>query len=477
MLTSIPTAWLPDLSKHDGPLYERIAAALEDDIRAGLLLPGTRLPTLKELARHVNVTAGTVSRAYELAQRRGLIEGEVGRGTFVLAVPAVASAEPTGVPAPTPSAFLTSSSSSGGAMDLSIIKPNLELQEPYLRAALFELSQATNLPDMLDYTPDGGLAIHREAGATWMRNLGFDANPEQTVLVAGAQHGLWVAINAMTRPGDLIFCEAQCYPGIAAAALLQGRRVIGVEMDEYGIRGDRLRELCMRERPSLLICVANLQNPTTAIMPIPRRIEIAEIAREFDFVLLDDDLYGFLLPERIPPLSNFAPERSIYITSLSKSVASSVRTGYLHCPPEWLPRMTAAVRASIWMVTPLSAQLATLLIHSGKAQEMAKLQRDEASERQILAKKLLRNYEYRSQPTAFHLWLTLPQHTSYGSNFANLARSHRLLIAGGDEFCIKRCNNAHRHIRIALMSGDRQSTAVALTKLAGLLDTDTSIWL
>ncbi|WP_313208069.1 PLP-dependent aminotransferase family protein [Stenotrophomonas maltophilia] len=362
-------------------------------------------------------------------------------------------------------------------MDLSIVKPNLELQEPYVRSALTELAQAANLPDMLDYTPDGGLTTHREAGATWMRSLGFDANPEQTVLVAGAQHGLWVAINAMTRPGDLILCEAQCYPGIAAAALRQGRRVIGVEMDEYGIRSDHLRELCTHERPSLLVCVASLQNPTTAIMPVSRRVEIAEIAREFDFALLDDDLYGFLLPEAVPPLSNFAPERSIYITSLSKSVASSVRTGYLHCPPEWLPRMTAAVRASIWMVSPLSAHLGTLLIQSDKAYEMARLQRDEAAERQVLASKLLRNFEYRSQPTAFHLWLKLPQHASHSSNFVNLARSHRLLIAGGDEFCMNRCEKAHRHIRIALMSGSRQGTAVALTKLAGLLDTDTSIWL
>src|SRR5687768_745949 len=77
------TIWIPDLSSHRGPRYLAIADALAIDIRSSRLSPGDRLPTHRELAYQLGVTVGTVTRAYGEAERRGLIGGEVGRGTFV----------------------------------------------------------------------------------------------------------------------------------------------------------------------------------------------------------------------------------------------------------------------------------------------------------------------------------------------------------------------------------------------------------
>jgi len=134
--------WAPDLKEYGGAIYERIAAALEGDIHAGRLTPGSRLPTLKELAARIGVTPGTVNRAYELAQRRGLVEGEVGRGTFVLRRAELSVNRPLN---PT-----IAQDSGNDIIDLSIVKPNLLLQEPYIRTALAELAQSSSLPDMLD---------------------------------------------------------------------------------------------------------------------------------------------------------------------------------------------------------------------------------------------------------------------------------------------------------------------------------------
>src|SRR5215472_18586915 len=77
------TSWLPDLSRRNGPRYRAIAEALAEDVREGRLADGARLPTHRDLAWKLRVTIGTVSRAYAEAERRGLIVGEVGRGTFV----------------------------------------------------------------------------------------------------------------------------------------------------------------------------------------------------------------------------------------------------------------------------------------------------------------------------------------------------------------------------------------------------------
>lgn len=462
--------WTPKLLDYPGPLYEKIAAALARDIGTGLLPPGTRLPTLKALAAALGVTPGTVNRAYELAQRQGLVEGAVGRGTFVRgqAPTPVAGTNERGARAADPDSDW---------IDLSIIKPNVRLQVGYASDALRELAHEPDLNGLLDYTPDGGLPRHREAGAAWMQGAGLAARAEQVVLTAGAQHGLWVAVNALTRPGDLVLCESLCYPGIASVVLGLGRRLKGIAVDDQGMTPDGLRTLCRDERPAMTICIATCQNPTAAVMSATRRQQIAGIAREFDFVLVDDDIYGFLTPAPLPPLASFAPERSLYLTSLSKAALPSLRLGYVHGPAEWLTRLAASVRTSIWMVSPLAAQLATTLISSGKAQELANAQRGEAAARQLIARELLGHHPCQALPASYHLWLRLPDHWRGSEQFVTLARSHRLMVAGGDSFAMNRDAEGRQHVRIALMGPTREQLRFALTKLAGLLNTPDTAWL
>ena len=462
--------WTPNLLDYEGPIYEKIAAALARDITSGVLPPGTRLPTLKALATALGVTPGTVNRAYEVAQRQGLVDGEVGRGTFVrgTAAPPGAAPTPPGLPAPDPA---------GDWIDMSIIKPNVHLQAAYARTALLALAEAPDLGGLLDYTPDGGLPRHREAGAQWIQTMGMPARAEQVALTAGAQHGLWVAVNALTRPGDLVVCESLCYPGLASVVLGLGRRLKGVATDDEGMTPDALRAQCRDERPAMTICIATCQNPTTTVMSVGRREQIAAIAREFDFILVDDDIYGFLAPEPLPPLASYAPERSLYLTSLSKAALPSLRLGYVHGPTEWLTRLAASVRTSIWMVSPLAAQLATTLISSGKARELASAQRSEAAARQLIARELLGHYAYRALPASYHLWLKLPTHWNSSEQFAALARSHKLIVAGGDSFAMNRDGEGRHHVRIALMGPTREQLRFALTKLAGLLSTPDTAWL
>ena len=78
------TNWLPDVSQGSGPLYVRLAERIEDGIASGTLPTGTKLPPQRDLAYDLGVTIGTIGRAYALVRERGLVSGEVGRGTFVL---------------------------------------------------------------------------------------------------------------------------------------------------------------------------------------------------------------------------------------------------------------------------------------------------------------------------------------------------------------------------------------------------------
>ncbi|ROM76102.1 GntR family transcriptional regulator [Pseudomonas brassicacearum] len=456
--------WVPQLSELNQPMYLSIADALARDISNGVLSAGDRLPTLRELASTLNVTPGTISRAYSEAHRRRLVQGEVGRGTYVL------NQKQPELPTSNSAASLNLGQSEW--LDLSIIKPSSETLEYWLRDALVGMAKSTDFARALDYAPDGGHPAHREAGAQWLRHSLPDAQWQQVVITAGAQHGLMVAMSALTNAGDLVLCEALCYPGIISLAHGLERRLRGVPMDDEGIIPEALREQCLREKPAMLVCVATCQNPTAAIMSQKRRAQIAALAEEFDFIILDDDIYGFLATDpSIKPLSAFAPDRSVYLTSLSKSVMPALRIGYLYSPPKLLSRLTSMVRSSVWMPSPLTAQLASNVITEGLDKKLVRIQRNEAAGRQAVAREILANVEFKAQPHAYHVWLTLPEPWT-SDEFTMLARANGVLVLSGTQFQAERSGST-RCVRLVLMSPTSQDELrFALTKLASLIDSD-----
>src|SRR5260370_10779139 len=171
------TSWLPDLSRFSGPRYRAIAEALAADIRDGRLTPGTRLPTHRDLAWRLHVTVGTVSRAYAEAERRGLIGGEVGRGTYVRE-PASARVLSFMRPQPERADFV----------DLSFNYPMVGEEAPAVAAVLTRLAASNDLDPLLHYCPSAGRRADREAGAAWIARSGLDAKPQRVIVTTSGPH-------------------------------------------------------------------------------------------------------------------------------------------------------------------------------------------------------------------------------------------------------------------------------------------------
>src|SRR6476646_7448147 len=165
------TNWLHDLDRFSGPRYRAIAEALTADIRDGPLPPGSRLPTHRDLAWRLHVTVGTVSRAYAEAERRGLIGGEVGRGTFVR--------EPAGGRVLN---FVRPEPERADFIDLSFNYPIVGDEAPALSAALTRLAGSNGLAALLHYSPSAGRQKDREAGAAWIARSGLRTAAENIVL-------------------------------------------------------------------------------------------------------------------------------------------------------------------------------------------------------------------------------------------------------------------------------------------------------
>ncbi len=457
------TIWLPELAEQR-PIYKAIVSAMSRDIAEGRLGPGERLPPQRELAYQLGVTVGTVTRAYTEAERQGLVVGEVGRGTFV---------KQSRRDAPFDTVRRRSSDlelvSREGFIDLSSNWPPEPPMAAEIGATIREVTSEGNLGQRLQYRFDliGG-RDQRQAIAGHLTAEGLDTRWQEMVLTNGAQHAIFMALLATTRPDDIVLCEELTFFAVKSAARSLSLRLRGVAMDEWGLLPDALDAACRATQAKALYCIPTLQNPTNRIMPIGRRREIAEICRRHDVMIIEDGIYSFLLDEPPCPFAQLAPEHSIYISSLSKSVAPSLRVGYMRAPERLLDALTLAMRSTTHCANSFAHDIGQRLIESGIAARSAKAMREEARYRQGVARRYFPDAERPTGGTPLHLWLELPSPWRSGS-FVHAAYRAGVGVADAEVFAIGREEVPHA-VRVCLAAAPtREDLQSALGRLAALV--------
>lgn len=434
------TRWTPAVDARDGTLYEAIVDALAADIRDGRLAPGDRLPTQRTLAAELDVALGTVTRAYTEARRRGLIEGAVGRGTFVR--------EPTG----RATQWALDAAPDRSVVDLGLLVPPPLGEERAAEVvdALGRGRDAEELESLLGYVPHGGLPAHRRAGAAWIGRTGLDASAEDVLVCASAQHAMVVALGVVARPGDVVLTEWLTSPGIRDLASWKQVRLHGLPMDDHGLLPSAFDAACRLGIGRVLYTMPVLHNPTTVSMPEERRREIAGIAREHGVAVVEDGVHGLLAGDGIPPLTAFAPQAGYYLTSLSKTIAPGLRVGYLRAPRAAIDRLEGALRATLWMASPLLADVAARWISDGTADAIVGERRAEARARQAAATARLGALRYRAAPSGFHGWLPVPP--EWGTaGFVEAARRAGVALNPAEVFVAGR-GHAPSRVRLCLGS-------------------------
>lgn len=452
--------WLPERIDGDAPMYLQVADALEKDITSGRLTPGERLPTHRELARRVGVNVMTITRAYAEAGRRGLVEGEVGRGTFVSDRQAASAAF---------ARFQTSEEFVDFHLSLPAIEPGI-LDLPKTMADIVK-----SIPEqgLLHHYQIAGLPSHREAGAAWMARTGIEVDVARVVLCGGAQHALSTVLTAVAAPGDGILTEELTYAGLKSLAAIFHLRLHGVGLDEEGVVPESLEEACKRTGARTLYLTPTLQNPTGVIMSRERRERIAEIAERLDLVLVEDDTAGLLAPDAPPPIATLVPDRTYYVTSLAKSVTAGLRVGYALAPKRpdsraVVDRLTARVAGIGWIVSPLMGEAASRLINEGRADAMVEWKRSEIDRRRGVFDEHFGVERSRSDRTSPHIWLPLPPPWR-SDDFVAEARQRGVAITGSEAFIVGRANAPHS-VRACVATPLRREQAIAgIERLADAL--------
>jgi DNA-binding transcriptional MocR family regulator len=436
------TIWVPDLSRHSGPRYQAIADAIAGAVAAGELAPGSRLPPQRDLAWKLGVTVGTVSRGYMLAEQRGLLSGEVGRGTFVREA-ASAGAE-----------LLPETDS--GLIDLTRNAAGSTEHADAVRAAMQTLAGRRGLQRLLHYMPSAGHPAHRATGARWIGRTGLGVTPEQVVMTGGAQQAIAIALGTLAAPGETVLCDSLTYCGLMEAARLFRLRLEGVEMDDGGLSPEALDRLAREKGARLVFAVPTIQNPTVITMDAARRRDIAAVARARDLTIIEDDVYGFLPSDRPPPLATLAPERTVYIASVSKCVAPGLRIGWLAGPPALTERFSDALHGLSLALPPLPAEILRLWVEDGTAARLTERLRADIAARQRLATEILAGLTLRGDPASFHVLLHLPEPWRR-EEYVSAARAQGVAVVPASTFAVGRVSAPHA-VRISLAAAPDLAT-------------------
>lgn len=383
-----PMSWKPRREQLTPPYYLSLATLLEEDIQSGRLAPHTQLPPQRELADWLDLNLSTITRAYQRCQQRGLTYATTGRGTFVAPRPETAAPEQTYI-------------------ELGNIHPFDGCNRAVVEGARYVLSKGY-AETLLDYGDPLGTPSQRATARDWLRGLGVEAAPEHIAVTSGAQNALVIALLTLFQPGDAVAADRYTLPGFVELARMLHLTVVPVDGDGFGMRPDALEEACVRQGVRGVYLMPTCQMPTTLMMNQTRRAELAQLAQRQNLWILEDDIYAFLAPQGLPPLVALAPEHTVHICSLSKSLSAGLRVAFLTYPAPWADAIVRGIY-NVNVKTPsFNTEVACTLIRSGVAQEIIREKMALARERNTIFDRWFPyQTEANEHPLSFCRWLPL----------------------------------------------------------------------
>lgn len=421
--------WKRRVSDETGPKYMRIARAIEASIADGSLGEGDQLPPQRELAAELDVTVGTVARAYQEVQDRGWVGGHVGRGTFVLG-----------------RGDLGGQRRPGATADLTLNQPvDLPVRER-VRAHLRDLAQRRDTVEHLLYRRAEDRR-HTEAATAWLERSTPGVQADEVLVTAGGQHGLLLALLALCEPGDTVLTERLTHPGLRAVAAQLRITLLGVDRDEEGVDPDDLAGRARASGARVACFTPVLQNPTGDTWSERRFEAIAALASELDLQVIEDDVYRNLVADAPAALYGRHPG-TVLVSSISKALTGGLRVGAVAAPEPVLGRMRTGVAASMVMVSPLNAELAARLVLDDPLDDMLNEHRARVRERHELVRATLPPEWVLSPAGGLHVWMRVPDRWTPVSLLDALRRAG-VLITAGDAFAVEG-GGGERAVRVSI---------------------------
>jgi DNA-binding transcriptional MocR family regulator len=431
------------------PIFRQVVREIQSLIRSGSLPEGFRLPPERRLADSLGVNRSTIFNAYRELKGLGLVDAHVGRGTAVLRAPAPI---PNAIGVPWRQLFRQSVARSHDPIiaDLlaltereDVISFSIGLPAPELLPLdtlgeyTAELIREVGAPLLL-HCPTEGHSPLRETLAQWVAARGIRARGSDVLVVSGSQQGLDLVARIFIDPGDVVVVEEPTYIGALQSFRVAGAKIIGIPVDEDGMRTDILASILERERPKLIYTLPTYQNPSGAVMSIERRRHLLELASRWHVPILEDDPYSELRYEGEPLPSIKALDENdlvLYQSTFSKALFPGLRIGYLVVPPVVLRQLALAKQGADLHANSFSQYLLERFVRDGHfATHIEKTKIAYRRRRDRMAAALQRDetigLEFAVPAGGFYIWCRLPDGVEQSALLANAAARGVVFLPG-----------------------------------------------
>lgn len=468
------------------PLYLQIAHAIIHEIERGRLAPGTFLPSTRELATLLAVNRKTVVLAYEDLIAQGWLASQGTRGTCVAeqlverAPVALPSRGDVGQVRPEyrfrmpPDRPLAMAGGTGLKLDEGAPDGRLFPPDVLARAYRGAVKRASR-DNLLQYRDPRGSPRLRAAVATMLRGeRGLAVEPDEICITRGSQNGIYLAARTLLRPGDAVVVEALTYEPAVAAFIDIGAQVVPVGIDDQGLLVDEVERACRRHRVRAIFLTPHHQFPTTVSLRPERRLRVLELARQFGFAVIEDDYDHEFHFESQPllPMASYAPDRVIYVGSLSKLLLPALRIGFIAAPRVVIDAVAHGVSLTDGMGNMLTEDAAADLMADGELRRHARrVTQVYAGRRRAFAAALHATVgsraRWRMPDGGLAFWLDFDDGEMLGRLERN-AGAAGVRIASSASFVTR--DDAPRGLRLGFASLTEPEAAAALRRLAAAAD-------
>ena len=460
------TIWSPERISSEGPKYKAVVSLIQNRIAEGSLEIGTKLPPVRDMAWQLQITPGTVARAYTILTDEGVLRAEVGRGTFV--------AEP--VTAERPLNLIEVDATphqTGGDTDIvNLFSPHLPNggQSSLIRQLLGEIAQDPP-SGIMHYPSRHSARAARQAFVGWLQGTPIGAfGEEDVVLTHGGQNAILLVFQTILKGRrPVIFVEELAYPGFRRAAELLRAEVVSIAMDSDGVIPEALAAAAERYPEGQIFCTSpEVHSPTCGFTPMARRDALVAVARRYDLQIMEDDCYRMGRAEG-EGYRQLAPERGWYISSLSKSITPALPVGCAIGPKGQAGALhRSAEHGFFGLATPIIDLVAALLVHPQLPQITA-ASRAGVEEYVKVAVNRLGAFDLRWRRDVPFLWMQLPQGWR-ASAFCQAADAVGVRVRAAEEFAARNAQAPHA-VRMAINAGvSLRSFDAAMERLRVVLD-------
>ena len=433
-------------------IYLQIRDRFNRLIKSGTLKTGDRLPSIRSLAKNIQVNKLTVIEAYSILEADGLIQARPGSGYFVNNISSIPTQTRSNF-SPIQEVIIPEKKSVSffdiyqlsvrvknqpGAIDFSSgfpISSGLKDLQRHARRAMKQVTET-----LFNYDFPQGQEVLRQQIAQMLIQLGLEASADNLIITNGSKQGLSLVMNHYLQPEDWIVTESPTYYGTLDIIENIGARIIGIPMQGSGMNLELLEQYLKSHRPKLIYTVSTLQNPTGITTTLQHRQKLLALAEQYGCSILEDNAYEGLNFEPVPPpiKSLDRSDSVIYTGTFSKTLMPGLRVGYLLATGKhYRPLLEQKLFHDLHVSTVSQAIVSEYLASGQYRHHLNHLRANNLSSRNAMLQALERYFPDEATWTipngGLFLWVQLPPEISLVS-LARQAWSEKVFVYPGMPF-------------------------------------------